>query len=170
MMRFDFRPHPRRLGGPSTRAAARHARCGAFLILLLASSACASGGAPPVEDLTPDADGFITTGSGLKYKVVRQGVGAKPTVRDRVLVHYSCKLTDGTVIDSTYERGQPDVLVVRELIRGFQEALQLMEVGSHFHVTVPGRLGYGWNGLGDGLIGPNATLIFEIELFKIEEG
>ena len=146
-----------------------HAWRGAWLILLLATTACASGGEPVVEDLTPDADGFITTSSGLRYKILQQGTGPKPTSRDRVRVHYSTTLADGTVIDSSYERGEPDVLAMRELIRGFREALELMSVGSHFEVIVPGRLGYGWSGLGDGLVGPNETLYFQIQLFRIEE-
>lgn len=148
------------------RRAARH---GARLFLLLAATACASGGEPVVADLTPDADGFITTRSGLRYKVLQEGAGPKPTSRDRVLVHYSTSLEDGTVIDSSYERGQPDVLALRELIRGFREALELMSPGSHFEVIVPGRLGYGRAGTGDGLVGPNETLYFRIQLFRIEE-
>ena len=143
-------------------------KCGVLLTLACAACAGGSGGATPIEELTPDADGVFTTRSGLKYEVLRQGVGPKPTTRDLVLVHYSCKLTDGTVIDSSYERGAPDVLDLRDLIRGFREALQLMSVGSHFHVTVPGRLGYGWDGLDD-LVGPNEPLTFEIELFRVEE-
>ncbi len=142
---------------------------GARLFLLLAATACATGGEPAVEDLTPDADGFITTRSGLRYKVLQEGAGPKPTSRDRVLVHYSTRLADGTVIDSSYQRGQPDVLALRELIRGFREALELMSAGSHFEVVVPGRLGYGWSGTGDGLVGPNETLYFQIQLFRIEE-
>ena len=110
----------------------RSARHGARLLVLLASGACASGGEPAVVDLTPDADGFVTTGSGLRYKVLQEGAGPKPTSRDRVLVHYSTRLEDGTVIDSSYERGQPDVLALRELIRGFREALELMSPGSRF--------------------------------------
>ena len=142
---------------------------GVRLILLLTASACASGGEQAVADLTPDADGFITTRSGLRYKVLQEGTGPKPTSRDRVLVHYSTRLEDGTVIDSSYERGQPDVLALRELIRGFREALELMSPGSHFEVIVPGRLGYGWSGVGDGLVGPNETLYFQIQLFRVEE-
>lgn len=148
---------------------ARHAWHGSRLILVLAATACASGGEPVVEDLTPDADGFTTTSSGLRYKVLQEGRGPKPTSRDRVLVHYSTKLADGTVIDSSYERGEADILAMRELIRGFREALELMSAGSHFEVIVPGRLGYGWSGAGDGLVGPNETLYFQIQLFRIEE-
>ena len=145
-------------------------RRSAALVLLLASTACASGGSePPVEDPTPDAEGFITTSSGLRYRVLRQGTGPSPTSRDLVVVHYSTKLDDGTVIDSSYERGQPEVLAVRDLIRGFREALELMSVGSHVEAIVPSRLGYGWRGTGDGLVGPNATLHFQIELYRVQE-
>lgn len=140
-----------------------------FITLSLSACAGGSGGESLVEDLTPNADGFITTRSGLKYKVVRQGVGPKPTSQSLVLVHYSTRLRDGTLIDSSYERGEPEVIAMEELIRGFQEALQLMPVGSHYQVTVPGRLGYGWRGSGDGLVGPNETLIFEIELYQVQE-
>ena len=136
------------------------------------TSACASGGGVPIAspaDPTPDADGFITTRSGLRYRILREGTGPPPRARDRVLIHYSCKLEDGTVIDSSYERGSPDVLSPRDLIRGFREALLLMPVGSHLEVIVPGRLGYGRAGI-DGLVGPNETLIFEIEMLRIGRG
>ena len=146
----------------------RHALAAAFAISTLLGSACAggSGGAPQVENLTPNADGVITTQSGLKYKVLRQGTGRRPNMGDRVLVHYSCTLTDGTVVDSTYRDREPKVLVVREMVRGFQEALQLMRVGSHFRVAVPAELGYGERGA-RGVVGPNEPLIFEIELQRI---
>ncbi len=137
------------------------------VLLILAGTACAGGGVPASAP-TPDADGYITTGSGLRYRVISEGTGPRPTARDRVVVHYSCKTQDGTVVDSSYDRGAPDVLALRDLIPGFREALQLMSVGSHFQVTVPGRLGYGWDGI-DGLVGANETLFFEIQLFRIVE-
>ncbi len=138
------------------------------MLLILAGSACAGGGQPPAQAPTPEADGYITTGSGLKYRVISEGAGPKPTARDRVVLHYSCSTGDGTVVDSSYDRGAPDVLALRDLIPGFREALQLMSVGSHYQVTVPGRLGYGWDGI-DGVVGPNETLLFEIQLFRIVE-
>ncbi len=142
------------------------ARC---VLLILAGTACAGGGAQaPVEAPTPDEDGYVTTRSGLKYRVISEGTGPKPTARDRVVLHYSSRTEDGTVVDSSYERGAPDVLALRNLIRGFREALQLMSVGSHYQVTVPGRLAYGWDGI-DGVVGPNETLFFEIQLFRIVE-
>ena len=161
----------------ATRTGAAAGAARAILLLTLATgvgvSACASGGggAPVAEaaDPIPDAEGFITTRSGLRYKVLRDGTGPAPRARDRVLIHYRCRLEDGTVIDSSYERGSPDVLTPRDLIRGFREALLLMPVGSHFEVIVPGRLGYGRAGI-DGVVGPNETLIFEIEMLRIGRG
>ena len=158
------------------RGAAAAGTARAILLLALATgavaSACASGGGAPTlnpADPIPDADGFISTRSGLRYRVLREGTGPPPRARDRALIHYSCKLEDGTVIDSSYERGAPDVLSPRDLIRGFREALLLMPVGSHFEVIVPGRLGYGRAGI-DGVVGPNETLIFEIEMLRIGRG
>ena len=157
--------------------APRRPRCHAGIVcwllaaLGLTLSACAggSGGEALVEDPTPDADGFITTRSGLKYRVLAEGAGEKPTSRSRVLVHYSTKLSDGTLIDSSYLRGDPEFLNMRELVRGFQEALRLMSVGSHYEVVVPSRLAYGRRGSGDGLVGPDETLTFDIRLYRILE-
>lgn len=139
-----------------------------ILLVTMTATACAGGaaGGPPAEEPTPDADGVITTRSGLKYKVLAEGTGPKPTARDRVLVDYYCALTDGTVVDSSYARGQPDELALRDLIRGFREALQLMSVGSHLRIAVPAHLAYGREGV-EGAIGPNEPLIFEIELHRI---
>lgn len=156
----------------TTRAANRRAWLGALLgVLSLSLPACAGGGGgePRVEDLTPDADGFVTTRSGLRYRVLAEGAGEKPTSRSRVLVHYSTKLSDGTLIDSSYLRGDPEVLAMSGLVRGFQEALRLMSVGSHYEVVVPSRLAYGRRGSGDGLVGPDETLTFEIRLYGIVE-
>ena len=146
----------------------RHAFAVTLVFATLTGSACAggSGGAPFVEDPAPNADGVITTQSGLKYKILREGTGRRPIMGDRVLVHYSCTLTDGTIVDSTYRSGEPEILVIRELVRGFQEALQLMRVGSHIRVAVPAELGYGERGV-EGVVGPNEPLIFEIELQRI---
>ncbi len=134
----------------------------------LIGGACAggSGGAPGVEPPEPGTDGVITTASGLKYKVLREGAGRRPRMSDRVLVHYRCTLADGTVVDSSYGDDEPAMLTVRELIPGFREALQLMPVGSHYRVAVPGELGYGERGV-EGVVGPNEPLIFEIELERI---
>ena len=117
-----------------------------------------------------DADsGMITTESGLQIEVLREGDGPMPTADDRVRIHYRGMLTDSTQFDSSYDRGEPSEFDVDGVIDGFGEALQLMSVGSQMRVTIPPELGYGESGVGD-LIGPNATLIFEIELLDIVEG
>ena len=117
-----------------------------------------------------DADsGMITTESGLQIEVLREGDGPMPTADDRVRIHYRGMLTDSTQFDSSYDRGEPSEFDVDGVIDGFGEALQLMSVGSQMRVTIPPELGYGESGVGD-MIGPNATLIFEIELLDIVEG
>jgi FKBP-type peptidyl-prolyl cis-trans isomerase len=113
-------------------------------------------------------EGVITTESGLQYEVLREGDGPRPTADDQVKINYKGTLIDGTQFDSSYDRGEPAVFGVGGVIAGFSEALQLMPVGSQFRVVIPGDLGYGAQGAG-GDIGPNATLIFEIELLEIVE-
>jgi len=110
-------------------------------------------------------EGVTTTESGLQYEVLRQGDGPRPTAADQVSIHYKGTLIDGTEFDSSYG-GEPAVFGVGGVIPGFSEALQLMPVGSQYRVVIPGDLGYGASGTG-GDIGPNATLIFEIELLGI---
>jgi FKBP-type peptidyl-prolyl cis-trans isomerase FklB len=95
------------------------------------------------------------------------GDGAKPSKSDRVKVHYRGTLIDGTVFDSSYDRGEPIVFPVTGVIAGWIEGLQLMQVGSKFELTIPSNLAYGANGSGP-VIGPDATLIFEVELLAIE--
>lgn len=112
-------------------------------------------------------DGVITTESGLQYKQLKAGDGAKPTKSDRVKVHYRGTLIDGTVFDSSYDRGEPIVFPVTGVIAGWIEGLQLMQVGSKFELTIPSNLAYGANGSGP-VIGPDATLVFEVELLAIE--
>ena len=111
-------------------------------------------------------EGVMTTESGLQYEVLRQGDGPMPGPEDQVQLHYRGTLIDGTEFDSSYERGEPAQFGVGGVIPGFSEALQLMSVGSHFRVVIPSEIGYGPQGTG-GPIGPNATLIFEIELLEI---
>lgn len=111
-------------------------------------------------------EGVVTTESGLQYEVLEPGDGAMPTATDRVTVHYVGTLIDGTQFDSSYDRGQPATFAVRGVISGWTEALQLMPVGSKYKLYVPGNLGYGEPGRG-ATIGPNATLIFEVELLEI---
>lgn len=110
--------------------------------------------------------GVIVTESGLQYLVLKEGVGAKPVATDKVKVHYHGTLIDGKVFDSSVDRGEPIEFNVNGVIKGWQEALQLMPVGSKWRVFIPGDLAYGSRGAG-GSIGPNETLIFEIELLDI---
>jgi FKBP-type peptidyl-prolyl cis-trans isomerase len=113
-------------------------------------------------------EGVNTTASGLQYEVINEGTGAKPTAEDRVRVHYHGTLIDGTVFDSSVDRGEPAVFGVGQVIPGWTEALQLMPVGSKWKVYIPSDLGYGERGAG-GDIGPNSTLVFEVELLEIVE-
>jgi FKBP-type peptidyl-prolyl cis-trans isomerase FklB len=111
-------------------------------------------------------EGVTTTESGLQYEVINSGSGAKPTAADQVTVHYHGMLTDGTVFDSSVDRGEPAQFGVTQVIPGWVEALQLMSVGDKWRLTIPSNLAYGDRGAG-GLIGPNATLVFEVELLGI---
>ena len=107
-----------------------------------------------------------TTNSGLQYEIMKAGAGAKPTANDKVTVHYHGTLLNGTVFDSSVERGQPATFGVNQVIPGWVEGLQLMPLGSKWKFFVPYDLAYGERGAG-GEIGPFATLIFEVELLKI---
>jgi len=111
-------------------------------------------------------EGVITTSSGLQYEIITNGTGATPTETDQVTVHYHGTLIDGTVFDSSVDRGQPATFPVNGVIPGWVEALQLMNVGSKYKLYIPSDLAYGERGAG-GSIGPNATLIFEVELLSI---
>jgi FKBP-type peptidyl-prolyl cis-trans isomerase FklB len=113
------------------------------------------------------AEGVQVLPSGLQYKVLASGTGASPGETDRVKAHYSGKLIDGTVFDSSYERNQPFVTVVNEVIPGWSEALQKMKVGDKWQLVIPSELGYGETGAG-GLIPPHSTLIFDVELLEVE--
>jgi FKBP-type peptidyl-prolyl cis-trans isomerase len=112
-------------------------------------------------------DGVTTTSSGLQYKSLIAGNGEKPKASDTVKVHYKGTLTDGTVFDSSYDRGAPAVFPVTGVIAGWVEALQLMNVGDKYELTIPSDLAYGAHGSGP-VIGPDATLVFEVELLGIE--
>ncbi|MDH5768788.1 MAG: FKBP-type peptidyl-prolyl cis-trans isomerase [Nitrospirota bacterium] len=113
--------------------------------------------------------GVITLPSGLEYKVINEGSGAIPKLTDKVTVHYRGTLIDGTEFDSSYRRGQTATFPVNGIIAGWKEALQLMKAGSKWQLFIPPTLAYGERGAGR-TIGPNATLIFDIELLSIEEG
>lgn len=110
--------------------------------------------------------GVMTLASGLQYKIARRGTGAIPKATDEVRAHYRGTLIDGTVFDSSYESGQPIKFAVGGVIRGWTEALQRMPVGSKWTLYIPSQMAYGARGQGP-VIGPNATLIFEIELVEI---
>ena len=110
--------------------------------------------------------GVTTTASGLQYEVMKEGSGAKPQKTDRVSVHYAGTLIDGTEFDSSYKRGSPAAFAVTGVIKGWTEVLQLMNVGSKYRVFIPSHLAYGLRGSPPN-IGPNATLIFEVELLDI---
>ena len=111
-------------------------------------------------------EGVKTTESGLQYKVLTEGTGPKPTATDKVSVNYKGSLIDGTEFDSSYTRGKPAEFAVNRVVKGWTEALQLMSVGSKWEVYIPSDLGYGERGAG-AKIGPNAVLIFEMELLDI---
>jgi FKBP-type peptidyl-prolyl cis-trans isomerase FklB len=112
-------------------------------------------------------DGVVTLPSGLQYKVLQEGTGAKPAPTDTVVCNYRGTLLDSTEFDSSYKRGQPATFPVTGVIKGWTEALQLMPVGSKWQLFIPSELAYGERGAG-GQIGPNATLIFEVELLSIQ--
>lgn len=107
-----------------------------------------------------------TTSSGLQYEVLEEGSGASPKPGDMVTVHYTGKLIDGTVFDSSEERGEPATFGVTQVIPGWVEALQLMKEGAKWRLFIPSALAYGPQGAG-GLIGPNQTLIFDVQLIKV---
>lgn len=111
--------------------------------------------------------GVTTTASGLQYEVMTAGDGARPDGDDAVRVHYKGTLLDGTTFDSSYDRGEPVVFAIGQVVPGWQEGLQLMPVGSKYRLWVPSALGYGEQGTPGGPIGPNAVLVFEVELLEI---
>ena len=110
--------------------------------------------------------GVVELPSGLQYQVLKQGNGAKPSATDKVKCHYHGTLINGTVFDSSVQRGQPAVFGVNQVIPGWVEALQLMPVGSKWRLFIPSNLAYGEQGAGE-MIEPNSTLIFDVELLDI---
>ena len=111
-------------------------------------------------------DGVITTSSGLQYKVLNEGDGKSPKETDKVEVHYHGTLIDGTIFDSSVDRGESITFPVNGVIPGWVEALQLMKTGAKYKLFIPSELAYG--NRGQGKIGPNSTLIFEVELISIK--
>ena len=113
-------------------------------------------------------EGVVTLPSGLQYKILSEGTGPKPTAADSVVCSYKGTLIDNSEFDSSYKRGQPATFPVTGIIKGWSEALQLMPVGSKWQLFIPPDLAYGERGGPGGGIGPNATLIFEVELMSIQ--
>ena len=114
-------------------------------------------------------EGVVTLPSGLQYKILKEGTGPKPTASDSVVCNYKGTLINGTEFDSSYKRGEPATFPVTGVIKGWTEALQLMPVGSKWQLFIPPDLAYGPRGTPGGPIGPNATLIFEVELISIKD-
>ena len=113
-------------------------------------------------------EGVVTLPSGLQYKILKEGTGPKPTATDTVVCNYRGTLINGTEFDSSYKRGQPATFPVSGVIKGWTEALQLMPVGSKWQLFIPSGLAYGERGAGAD-IGPDSTLIFEVELVSIQD-
>lgn len=111
-------------------------------------------------------EGVVTLPSGLQYKILQAGNGSKPKASDSVKCHYEGKLINGQIFDSSIRRGEPAVFPVSGVIAGWVEALQLMPVGSKWQLYIPSELAYGKHGAGQS-IGPNETLIFDVELLEI---
>lgn len=111
-------------------------------------------------------EGVVTTASGLQYKVLTEGTGKSPKATDTVLVHYAGTLLNGTEFDSSYRRKEPIEFPLNRVIAGWTEGVQLMKEGSKFRFFIPSKLAYGTRGAGRD-IGPNETLIFEVELLKV---
>ena len=118
---------------------------------------------------TRGKEGVVTLPSGLQYKILKEGTGAKPTAEDSVVCNYKGTLINGTEFDSSYKRNEPATFPVGGVIKGWTEALQLMPVGSKWQLFIPADLAYGARGTPGGPIGPNSTLIFEVELLSIKE-
>lgn len=132
------------------------------------SSPTAQLPAPAAQASAPDTEGFVTTASGLRYKVLRQGpaTGIPPTRLDSVTVNYRGTLKNGTVFDSSYDRGIPATFSVGQVIAGWTEALQLMKPGDKYLLYIPSNLAYGPRAMGD-KIPAFSDLIFEVELLQI---
>lgn len=113
-------------------------------------------------------DSVVQTKSGLQYMVLKEGNGAKPGPTDKVTVHYTGRLLDGTVFDSSVEGGEPVTFTLDKVIPGWTEGLQLMSEGSEYRLFIPSELAYGSKGAGNDIL-PNSTLIFDVQLLKVEK-
>ena len=136
------------------------------VLLLTASPAIAETGADFLANNAKKEDVTVTE-SGLQYEVIQSGEGRSPGRTDRVTVHYRGTLVDGREFDSSYKRGEPATFPLNRVIAGWTEGLQLMKEGDKWRLFIPSNLGYGQRGAG-GMIGPNETLIFEVELLKVQ--
>ena len=145
----------------------------ALAALLLTTTVCATRAETPTEKAekflmeNKDKEGVKTLPSGLQYKVIKDGEGATPKLTDTVVTHYRGTLLDGSEFDSSYKRKEPATFPVSGVIKGWTEALQLMKEGAKWTLYVPANLAYGARGYPP-VIGPNETLIFEIELLKVK--
>ena len=144
------------------------ASCGSPEKTKSAAPAGATTAAPATPTKTPDASGYVTTASGLRYKVLASGPasGLRPTINDTVVVHYRGTLVDGTEFDSSYSRGQPATFGVSQVIPGWTQALQLMKPGDKWMLRIPYNLAYGSNG-SPPKIPPFADLTFQVELLNV---
>ncbi|MBR5455631.1 MAG: FKBP-type peptidyl-prolyl cis-trans isomerase [Bacteroidaceae bacterium] len=111
-------------------------------------------------------EGVVTLPSGLQYEIIKEGVGKKPSASDRVQCHYEGTLIDGTIFDSSVKRGEPAVFGVNQVIKGWVEALQLMQEGAKWRLYIPYDMAYGEHGAGE-MIPPYSALIFDVELIKV---
>ena len=137
------------------------------LLLVFIACACTPPNAPEVATKPVEEEKMIELPSGLKYQVIKEGTGAKPALRDTVTMDYHGTLVDGTVYHSSYERGKPVTIQFNRLIKGWSEALMLMQEGSEWKLFIPPELAYGEKGSGQ-VIGPNETLILDVVLISVQ--
>jgi len=149
-----------------------------LVCLIMAAAPLAAAADNPAEKNQKEGAAFLaanakkagvkSTPSGLQYLVIKEGAGKKPTAADAVTVHYRGTLINGSEFDSSYKRNQPATFPLNQVIKGWTEGVQLMKEGGKYRFFIPSELAYGSRGAG-GLIGPNATLIFEVELISVQK-